>query len=222
MSMPSNARGGSRKRKLDDASTASEAFPGLPLDVVVTHILPEKTLPDPADLAMLRVVSAAMRDALATTGRKVKELDAYDTVKLRCLDALLRLRRRGPLVDAGRVCSAAARGGHLEVLKSARPMDCPWDDELCVPSYSSYVSTCGSAADNGQLEILKWARAHSAPWDAAMSKYAAKRGHFEMLKWARENGCPWDAGTCYSLAYHGHFEILKWAHENGCPWDVGT
>ena len=137
-----------------DIATPSEALPGLPLDVIVTHVLSRKNLPDPADLARLRVVSHAMRDAVTMRGRKVAELEAWEYAELGCLDSLLRLRRRGPLLDAGGVCSAAASAGHLEVLKSARAMDCPWDQ--------GYGSTCVSAARAGHLEIIKWARAHGA------------------------------------------------------------
>ena len=47
------------------------------------------------------------------------------------------------------VCSEAARGGHLEVLKWARAAGCAWDH-----------LTCWWAARNGHEEVLHWARAH--------------------------------------------------------------
>ena len=43
---------------------ADVVIPGLPFEVVVTHVLREENLPDPADLAVLRGVSRGMRDAV--------------------------------------------------------------------------------------------------------------------------------------------------------------
>lgn len=57
---------------------SQDAFPGLPLDVVVTHILGSANLPDPIDLARLRAVGRGMRVAVDVTGRKVEELEAWE------------------------------------------------------------------------------------------------------------------------------------------------
>ncbi|CAB9506500.1 ankyrin repeat protein [Seminavis robusta] len=122
-------------------------------------------------------------------------------------------------------CSAAACGGHLELLKWARENGCPWDEE-----------TCWYAARHGHLELLKWARQHGCPWNEETCSSAARGGHLELLKWARENGCrtfgtsemarengcPWNGWTRNAAAGRGHLELLKWAHENGCPWDTET
>jgi len=48
-------------------------------------------------------------------------------------------------------CSAAAAGGHFEMLKWLREQGCPW---------SMRGDTCASAAAGGHLEILKWLREH--------------------------------------------------------------
>ena len=48
-----------------------------------------------------------------------------------------------------RTCSAAAREGHLDILKWARDHGCDWDSE-----------TCWFAAQGGHLDVLKWAREH--------------------------------------------------------------
>jgi len=53
-----------------------------------------------------------------------------------------------------RVCSVAARGGHLEALQWAREQGCPWNYE-----------TCDAAARGGHLAVLRWAREHHCPWD---------------------------------------------------------
>ncbi len=68
----------------DDITTAmtaasltdtQEAFPGLPNHLVVAHILKSEYFDDPADLARLPAVSRGMRDTMAVTGLKFKELD---------------------------------------------------------------------------------------------------------------------------------------------------
>jgi hypothetical protein len=97
-----------------------EAFPGLPQDVVVTHILRSEHFDDPADLARLPAVSRAMRDAVAATGLRFEELGEDDAVELGCLSALQRLQRGGRLSRKERLCEAAASIGQLEELKVLR------------------------------------------------------------------------------------------------------
>ena len=54
---------------------AEVVIPGLPFEVVVTHVLGSENLSDVADLARLRAVSPAMKVAVAATRRKVEMLD---------------------------------------------------------------------------------------------------------------------------------------------------
>jgi len=130
------------------------------------------------------------------------------------------------------VCAATAKGGHLEVLKWLKEVDCLWVDYLC----------CVEAAQGGHLEVLKWLREYGFPFTGM----AAVGGHLEVLKWLRENDWRWDEGeVCTAAAEEGHlevlkwlgengrdsyarscakaaaqhFEVLKWASEMGCPWD---
>jgi|TARA_B110000977_G_scaffold4128_1_gene5832 hypothetical protein len=84
------------KRERRDAN-AGDAIPGLLNDIVVTHVLRSEHFDDPADLARLPAVSRAMRDAVAGTGVRFKELGEYRAVKLGCLSALQRLQRGGRL-----------------------------------------------------------------------------------------------------------------------------
>ena len=226
-----------RKRKRDLDAQAGIAIPGLPFDVAVSLV--EKHLPDPADLAVLRVVSHGMRDAVDATGRKVEELEEEDAAERGYLSTLKCLRRRGRLSDECLLCAAAAMvgdleelkalrraenfpwdwrtcanaawRGHLETLKWAHENGCPWDEE-----------TCANAAEGGHLDVLKWARANDCPWNWETCAFAAGGGQLEILKWARENDCPWDEWTCAWAAGGGHLEVLKWARENGCPWDSWT
>ena len=214
--MPSNAtigvetRACKRKHELCDAN-AGEAIPGLLNDIVVTHVLRSEHFDDPADLARLPAVSRAMRDAVADTGLKFKELDEMRAVELGCLSAVQRLQLAGRLSRQEYLCEAAARSGQLKELKLLRAGGCPWD-----------AYTCADAAYGGHLEVLQWARANGCPWDKDTCAAVAQGGHLEVLQWARANGCPWDEETCKYAAEGGHLEVLQWARANGCPWDKRT
>ena len=190
---------------------AGEAIPRLPNNLVVTHVLRSEHFDDPADLARLKAVSRAMRDAVAATGLRFKELGEEEAVELGCLSALQRLQRGGRLSRRERLCEAAARVGHLEELTVLRADGWPWDRD-----------TCSAAALGGHLEVLQWLRTNNCPWDEVTRRAAARGGHLEVLQWARANGCPWDAGTCMYAASDGHLEVLQWARANGCPWDGWT
>ena len=171
-----DTRAGKRTRERD--AHAGEAIPGLPLDVVVSHVLREENLPDPTDLAWLRTVSRAMCDAVAATGRRIENLDdTWVAANRGWLSTLKRLHRRGVRFDA-QVCCIAAKGGHLEVLQWLRENSCPWDWETCL-----------WAAMHGHLKVLQWARANGCPWDAKTCAETAFGGHLELLQWAHENGC---------------------------------
>jgi hypothetical protein len=185
-----------------------EAFPGLPDHLVVTHILRYEYFDDPADLARLPAVSRAMRDAVAGTGLRFKELEECKAVDLGCLSAVQRMQRRGRLSRQELLCAAAARSGQLEELKVLRADGWPWDAE-----------TCHAAANSGHLEVLQWVRANGCLWNWATCAYAAGGGHLEVLQWARASRCPWNDFTCTMAAKGGHLEVLQWAHANGCPCD---
>ncbi|MDB9925281.1 ankyrin repeat domain-containing protein [bacterium] len=203
-------RAGKRKRELRDATAANagEGFPGLPDHLVVEHIFSSEYFDDPADLAPLRVVSSAMRDAVTATGLEFNELDKWNAAEIGCLSAVQRLQRQGLLSHQELLCHAAARGGHLEELKVLCQNGTPWN-----------TSTCASAARGGHLETLKWLRENSCLWDADTCKRAALGGHLEVLQCARANGCPWSKETCMEAAKGGHLEVLQWLRANGCPWD---
>ena len=141
-----------------------------------------------------------------------------------CLQEL-RKRKRGGSSGIGRCrwnassCSAAARGGHLDLLKWMRSQKppCPWDKW-----------TCAAAAKGGHLEVLKWARSQDppCPWDEFACEGAAKSGNLELIKWLRgqDPPCPWDEASAEWAAFGGHIEVLKWlrAQDPPCPWDEQT
>jgi hypothetical protein len=197
-------------RRIFDAH-AGDGIPNLPFDVVVTHVLREENLPDPADLSRIRGVSRGMCDAVDATGRRIEELGEYHDVHRGCLTTLRCLQRRGLLKYQESLCQSAARSGQLEELKALRAENYPWN-----------AWACAFAAKGGHLRVLQWARENGCRWAKMTCLCAAEGGHLNLLKWAHENGCPWDARTCAVAAKYGKFEVLQWAHGNGCPLDAKT
>ncbi len=63
-------------------------------------------------------------------------------------------------------CDAAARAGHLEVVKWARANGCNWG-----------AQTCAFAAEKGHLKILKWMHENGCEWDAETCRTAAEGGY---------------------------------------------
>ena len=182
---------------------AGQAIPGLLNDIVTTFVFRSDFLPDTRDLARLRAVSCAMRDAVDATGRPVYELTPEEAVRRGDLNGLQLLLERAPRVRRD-VCAVAAEVGNLDVLKWLRENECPWDRW-----------TCAYAAEHGHLEMLKWARENDCPWDEATCAFAADSGHLETLKWARENGCPWDhALMWWQATENDHLEVVRWLNEN--------
>ena len=157
-------------------SSPQEAIPGLPDHLVVEHVLRSEYFDDPADLARLPAVSRAMRDAVAETGLRLKELDEKRAVELGCVSAVQRMQRQGRLSRQERLCQAAARSGQLEELKVLRA-----DGWL--------------AMGPGHVEILKWARANGCPWDWRSRTCAKEKGHDDILEWAKANGVPGNDGS---------------------------
>ena len=159
---------------------AGDAFAAPPAHVLITHVLSSGNLPNPSDLARLRAVSREMRDAVAATGRRVSELEAWEAIKFGELIGLRFLHQRGDFDDdPDSLCTLAAGEGQLEILKWLREYDFPWD-----------AGTCTNAALRGHLEVLQWARANGCPWDHRTCANAAEGGHFELLSWAQANGAP--------------------------------
>ena len=159
------------------------AIPGLSDDVVIVEILGR--IKDPTDLAVLRAVSRAMRDAVAATGHQVKETTWEDAAGLGYLSTLKHLHRQGRLKlsqveDTQKVLQQeAAAKGQLEVLQWLHANGCPWN-----------ADTCAWAAKGGHLEVLQWARENGCPWDNLTCYWAIQYGHIELLNWAVANGCP--------------------------------
>ena len=216
------SRGGANDQMASVAAPASladaqQAIPRLPNHLVVTHILRSEFFDAPADLARLAAVSRAMRDVVAATGLRLRELELpqHRAAQLGRLSVLKRLQRRGHLTCEEYLCQAAARSGQLEELKALRENDTPWDTPWD-------TDTCWRAAAGGHLEVMQWARENGCPWNAETCTSAAQGGHLEVLQWGRANDCPWNEGMCLVAATGGQLEVLQWLRTNGCPWNADT
>jgi hypothetical protein len=191
------------KNELRDANAANtanagEAFLRLPNHLVVTHILRSEHFDYPADLARLPAVSRTMRDLVAETGLRFKELDETRAVELGCVSAVQRLQRQDRLSRQELLCQAAAWSGQLEELKVLRADGWPWDRD-----------TCSAAALGGHLEVLQRLRANGCPGDIRTCHTAAEGGHLKVLLWARKNGCPSDENELYIAAQHGQVAMVR-------------
>ena len=225
---------------------AKDVIPGLPLDIVVEHVMSVKHMPDPRDLALLRMVSRGMRAAVEKSRRFVDNLDVDEAIEDGCLGTLERLFDRDQVGERSDLCAAIAMNHPsgvgarpVEVMAWARSKGCPWDEnvfasavlhnttDLVAWMYASGCpwneKACANAAHSGKFEVLKWLRAKGCPWDHWTCTYAAGGGHLEILKWAHTEGCAWwDNITSAEAAKHGRLEILKWLRAEGCQWGTNT
>ena len=138
----------------------------------------------------------------------------------------------------GGVCSAAARGGHLEVLQYARANECPWDEDTCSSAAVKAIWMCCSGP--GQTDALgKKARAQPLPVEAiwmccsgpGQTDVRGMKARAEPLPveaiWmccsgpGQTDALGMKARVCFA-AHGGHLEVLQWARANGCPWDETT
>jgi len=108
--------------------------------------------------------------------------------------------------DESSICTFAALGGHLGVLRWLWEKDFFWD-----------WTTTAAAAEGGHLEVLQWLREHGCEWNEATCAYAAYGGHLDVLKWAREHDCSWDEETRECAVLNGDPEVLRWLVEHGAP-----
>lgn len=135
--------------------------------------------------------------------------------------------------NTNKVCSTAARYGHLDCLMYAHSQGCEWNDSTCTwaAMYGHLdclryahengcgwnATTCSWAATAGQLVCLRYANMHGCAWDEWTCTHAAQGGHLECLKYAHEHGCKWDGSVIEGAAVNGHLDCLQYAHEHGCP-----
>jgi hypothetical protein len=131
------------------------------------------------------------------------------------IDLLRWLKEHGTAFTA-ETCEGAAAGAHIHVLQYLRDEGCEWGEYICCP-----------AASNGHLSTLQWLRERGCPWSADyISICAASSGSTEMLIYLKQQGCVFNANTMRSAAVEGHLPVyshldtLCWLREQGCPWNI--
>eukprot|EP00891_Asterochloris_glomerata_P004079 jgi/Astpho2/4079/fgenesh1_pm.00063_%23_32_t len=134
-----------------------------------------------------------------------------------------------PRIRGGRICYAAATGGHLEVLQWLLEQGWDWHGD-----FDEDISE--AVARKGHLAVLRCLQHHGCAWDWRTCKAAATGGHLAVLQYAhqngwghlavlqyaRQNGCGWGPGVCLAAGRHGNLSILKWLRQHGCPWEWWT
>jgi hypothetical protein len=150
-----------------------------------------------------------------------------------------------------KVCTAAAKGGHLEALQLlVERYDFLWSTRACsMAAYNGHLhiikylrnahihavrlvcpwdsQTCANASANGHLHVLEWCvrQEEPAPMNEKCCRVAASRGQLTSLCWLREEctpPCPWDAYSCNEAASNGYLECLIWLRANGCQWNADS
>lgn len=134
-------------------------------------------------------------------------------------------------------CTAAARGGHLDVLQWLRTGGITGYPPTWVPGSTSgyfmllnpYPYQSHALCDRVHTILDRTMHREASPfgcdvcvWDDDTCAAAAEGGHLALLQWARANGCEWSSSTCTEAARGGHLALLQWARANGCTWDIGT
>jgi hypothetical protein len=123
-------------------------------------------------------------------------------------------------------CSAAASRAHLSVLQWLHEHGCAWDTAtICSDAAEGgsvemlrYLSTCGlvfdadtmsSAALNGGLQAVQYLHEVGCPWDEDACQNAVFGGHTETLRFLHEHGCPWRSeDISLAAAEEGHIETM--------------
>jgi len=96
--------------------------------------------------------------------------------------ALLRWLREEKKFDWNqRTINAAAKHGHLHIVKYCIDHKCPMSQ-----------LTCALAAKYGHLDILKYLHENGAPWNSRTCAAARENNHLECLLYALDNRCPND------------------------------
>ena len=108
-------------------------------------------------------------------------------------------------------CLNAARNGHLNCLRYAMENGCPQDS-----------TTILCAASGGHLDCIKYLHENRYFMNPFATCYAAGNGHLDCLKYLHEHGYLSTPMTCSYAAGNGHLNCLKYAHKNGCSWDYQT
>ena len=114
------------------------------------------------------------------------------------------------LVLKRNLTEAAAKCGHLAVLKWLRERECPWDEEVA-----------GEAASRGHIHILDWALDNNVPMGDStpvsttpmgmLVRKAARNGRMECVRWLHfHKKCALTSEVYEVAAGSANLELLKW------------
>jgi hypothetical protein len=104
---------------------------------------------------------------------------------------------------------AAARGGHLDLLKwLVQEKGCPFDGCSAL-----------SAAGGGHLPILQWFCSQGKELPEEIVLWAAGGGSVETVQWLISQGCSYDSRACARAARTGDLSMLQYLRLQHCPWD---
>ncbi|EOD26862.1 hypothetical protein EMIHUDRAFT_114918 [Emiliania huxleyi CCMP1516] len=151
-------------------------------------------LSSPARLRWCIETFPVLRPLMCETAAAVGDLHLFKM--LRCLtdDAYLMPWDEG-------TARAAARAGHHELLKLARGVGCPWEEEHMLEY----------AAESGSVEMATWLHEEGIRWSGKEPGIAAACGHLHFLQWALEaGGAAWDADMYTWPAATGQLDVLRW------------
>lgn len=126
----------------------------------------------------------------------VKTTDA--AAKYGHLELLKYLYENGCPKDAANIAQKACFSGQIEVLKYVHEQGCLLGPQLCKIAVSM-----------GSLECLQYLHEKQAQWDADVIQQAIERGSKECLVYAIENRCPCDAKSIALAASKGSLELLQ-------------
>jgi hypothetical protein len=115
----------------------------------------------------------------------------------------------GCFLDVNEVAAQAARGGHVHMLE--------WLTQFPIFRPDQWMATM--AARGGHLVTLKWLHGKGCRMHRWVIANAAWRGDLEMIKWLRSVGAKWRSPAVTWAAMRGHLETVVWMVQNGCPWD---
>ncbi|CAM9101337.1 unnamed protein product [Chrysoparadoxa australica] len=159
------------------------------------------------------------------------------------VDICTKLRELGCPWDSS-VCSAAARGGHVNVMRMLLqgPWPCPVDEWSCSGAAAGghlpmlkllrgYDVSALSSQDLGRVSCLPWLAAwlrkllgkpagfKPVPWDQMSTTWAATNGHLEVFAYLRmgQDKCEMNEDALSGAASNGHLEMIHLLRRLKCP-----
>ncbi len=108
-------------------------------------------------------------------------------------------------------CFAAARGGHLEILR--------WLDFIGLEMESDLYS---AAAEGGHPQVMEWLFSKDVAWDPDACYRAVYEDHIPVVRWVRSKGIPVADSLCTTAAMRGSAAMLAELVAGGAQWDASV